>query len=118
MRHELRKALCIGGCTALIALAAGWPASAAAPPAAPALAAFTWNGSGGDDAWDTCENWVGGNDPCTGYYPDDTGDSAVFPESGSPWAVDLISVSIGALTINGDTAFDTPAAACRWKPPA
>ncbi len=100
MRTPLRKALCIGGCTALLALAAGWLASAAAP----ALAAFTWSGAGADDDWDNCENWVPDNDPCS-TYPDDTGDDAVIPEAGSPWTVNLVTESIGALTINGDTDF-------------
>jgi len=72
-------------------------------------AAFQWDGGGSDDNWDNTDNWTCTAGTC-GFYPDDTGDDAWIPSSGSPWTVDIVSgtTTIDDLTIQGSVTFGKP----------
>ena len=85
--RDAKLAVLIVGCCATLALAA----------------TYTWIGEGADDDWDTCENWEPSVvNPC---YPANRGGDATIPSTEGTWAVDLISVQIDDLTINGSVTF-------------
>ena len=71
-------------------------------------AAFTWNGAevGGSLFSDSC-NWGGDPILCPLEWPDGPNDDATFPWNASgPWPVDLITVEIRDLTIEGNVDFN------------
>jgi hypothetical protein len=72
--------------------------------AASALGAtYLWTGNGADPDWDTPGNWWS---PCGTCYPDDGTDDAVFPDDACSWGtVELVTETIGDLSIVADVDF-------------
>ncbi len=65
---------------------------------------FTWTGGGGDDDWDTTQNWSSG--ACANCSPDDTNDDALFSDEECGWGtVELVTEEIGELEILADVDF-------------
>lgn len=79
-------------------------ADAAVDPAAPSLlATFTWNGNGGDDDWDTTDNWTSVG--CSNCYPDDCNDDATIPYTGGGWDIVAVAIQMDDLTISSSIDF-------------
>ncbi len=86
----------------------------------PSTTSFTWNGDGGNTSWNDGANWVGGQVPTTGAIVlINTAASVVYDAAaGSSTITSLtldngasLSITGGALTMDGDLAFDDSAAA-------
>ena len=85
------RALVAVACTAAL----GWAAT------------YKWTGAGANNNWDTSDNCrLASGQPSFTNYPG-PGDDATIPTDGSPWPIDLITVSMDDLTILEDVNFDT-----------
>lgn len=82
-------------------------ARAVGPPASAfRVLEFEWTGLGNDDDFDHWCNWDTTGCPSEGDPPDGTGDNATIPgNSGSTWTIDLVTQSLGDLTIDEDVDF-------------
>jgi hypothetical protein len=66
---------------------------------------YSWMGQGGDDHWDTCDNWVlsGIGDEC---YPSASSDDARVPYAAGGWEIALIDLDrIDDFVIESDVDF-------------
>ncbi len=120
MFRVLIAAVLIGGASLAVGglLAGSVPVSSASSAAPAMLVEWTWYGTGGpsDNSWDLDCNWTTSICSSGGPYPDDAGDNATFPDnSGTAWAVDLTTETIGDLELNEDVDFDGSAGTVTLK---
>ena len=64
---------------------------------------YRWVGAGADDDWDTDINWFAKVYPST--YPHTTSDDAIILYNASGYTVDLVTVEINSMKIEGDATF-------------
>ena len=67
-------------------------------------ATFTWTDGGGDQDWDTGDNWsIIGIGACS--HPCSESDDAIFPYDAGGWTCYLVTESIEDLSIGASVAF-------------